>query len=145
MNDATRHNLYPLSTKPIVVMTQEEWDEVQSELARLSALVDVIMGIGTPHLDSFTDSETERYSQLSPPQTFRMLLDTEAKVSRLSAPRWEPVEYKHIFTRYGKPLRPDYEQICDIWHEFNTTSRDSEDYEYAICRLAQRPQEDRTK
>jgi hypothetical protein len=55
-------------------------------------------------------------------------------------PRWEPVEYRHIFTEEGYPLRPDYEQICDMWSEYNYEPRDSEDYEYAICRQARRSQ-----
>lgn len=48
---------------------------------------------------------------------------------------WQPVEYSDIYTPQAKPIRNDYENICEKWHTFNESRVDADDgYEYAICR-----------
>lgn len=66
-----------------------ENERLAAELCQKVASIDAILGIGTRHLDGLTETELERYSQLSPPEMFKRLLAREAELTEARA--WEPV------------------------------------------------------
>lgn len=90
----------------IAVSLRDAWAQdraaLQQRLAEANARSDAMLGIGTPHLDGLTETELERYSQLSPPEMFRALLRTEAQLDALRTERQgQAVDLREALAEYA--------------------------------------------
>lgn len=94
-----------------------EVERLRAERDKAQQFADEVMGIGTPYLDGLTETQLERYAQLSPPEMFRLyekacselelekekhaayvkevteiVLGQQREIAELRRGQWQPVE-----------------------------------------------------
>lgn len=91
-----------------------------------------IMGIGTPYLDGLSETELERYSQLSPPEMFQSMRRLEAQLAAVD--KWEVVrtlsneEHDEIF------VNAEFLTIAHFGVGLATFGWPEDECEYAVMR-----------